>query len=137
MVMKPRPQRFNTPHWRAAELVRLWAPHPLGALYLRRFYDDRIIHFIEIRYGAGGGRLRRDSPSAAPGSSPPAGIPSASSAPRCSRAAPPPTHGSQQRQGGDLLMISFSHGRERNKQAVATTQAKASIPNVKMEELSF
>lgn len=39
-------------------------------------------------------RLRRDSPVAAPGSSPPAGIPSASFAPRCSRDAPPPTHGS-------------------------------------------
>ena len=43
-------------------------------------------------------RLRRDSPVAAPGSSPPAGIPSASFAPRCSRDAPPPTHGSQHRQ---------------------------------------
>lgn len=32
-----------------------------------------------------------DSPGAAPGSSPPAGTPSASSAPRCCRDAPPPT----------------------------------------------
>lgn len=54
-------------------------------------------------------RLRRDSPVAAPGSSPPAGIPSASSAPQCSHDALPPTHGSQHRQDkrghGDLLMI--------------------------------
>lgn len=34
-----------------------------------------------------------DSPVAAPGSSPPAGIPSASSAPQCSRDALPPAHG--------------------------------------------
>lgn len=84
-----------------------------------------------------GSRLHRDSPSAAPGSSPPAGIPSASCAPLCSRGAPLPTHGSQQRRDGDLLMISFSQEQERNKQAVATTQAKASIPNLKMEYLSF
>lgn len=43
-------------------------------------------------------RLSCDSPVAVPGSSPPAGIPSASFAPRCSRDAPPPTDGSQQRQ---------------------------------------
>jgi len=42
--------------------------------------------------------LHCDSPLAALGSSPPAGIPSASFAPRCSRDALPPTDGSQHRQ---------------------------------------
>lgn len=112
----------------------------LGTPEFRCSYGNQIIYFAEIPYrGTIGwcGRLHRDSPSAAPGSSPPAGTPSASSAPLCSRDAPPPTHGSQQRRDGDLLMISSSHQQERNKQAVATTQAKASIPNLKMEYLSF
>lgn len=83
-------------------------------------------------------RLRRDSPVAAPGSSPPAGIPSASFAPRCSRDAPPPTHGShsidktkkKERRGHDdtLTIRSTATKRKKKKKAVATTQAKASIP---------
>lgn len=83
-------------------------------------------------------RLRRDSPVAAPGSSPPAGIPSASFAPRCSRDAPPPTHGShsidktkkkRKKRARWYADDPLDGNKEKKKKkAVATTQAKASIP---------
>lgn len=88
-----------------------------------------------------------DSPGAAPGSSPPAGTPSASSAPRCCRDAPPPTQqrhkesGETEREAAAVCFHSLSanhhqkNERKKKRREKNKHKHKASIPKLKDGDL--